>query len=328
MKNATLKLLINGFVWIVVLSFIAWCVVGGVLEFFVNTLAHKRVAFYYNTLHNRCVRALVGSMVGLACLYNLRFGEKYLVQFQLAVADPKSNNKAQPKGIVISDFRFGIAKHPAGKNRPYNWKRPWLLPKETHDVSWFVLNWKQTHHISVEFKVYKWKIFSWRTRWLRCYISPQGVLRHNYLLNAGAWFYAKTQNFRQVQWIVKFPSFVSSLFAPNRYDVMPIGIHTVNGMSRVSYFNAVYEIEYAPLVVPPHLSSGKFCVFCSIIGKQESHPPKPVMQRKLVYKIPTLEYIRWCVTAFPYSHGHKTNIDQAEKDATQSLGAYLNKQDA
>ena len=310
MKNATLKFLINGSVWIVVLGFVVSCVIGAVLEFFVkilflntlfNTPVHKRVAFLYNTVHNRCIRALVGSMVGLAFLYNRTFGEKYLVQFQLAVVDSKGNNSVQPKGVVIPDFRFMIAKHPARQNRPWNYKRPWQLSKEMHDVSYFILDWKSKYHISLEIKVYKWKMLSWSKRWLYLYISPRGVLSQNYLSNARVWFYTKDQKLRQFRWIVKLPGVVSSLFTSQHYDVAHIGSYIVNGMSRRGHFNAAYDIEYASLESSSNSPNKPFCVFCPIIGKEEGHPPKIALKRKLVYTIPTLQYIRWCIFCLLYT---------------------------
>lgn len=332
--NNTLKLFVNGFVWIVVASFITGCLVSAVVEFlvkvlslnaFVNTPVHARVAFYYNTLHNRWVRSVVGVMVCLTNLYNRAFSETYLVLVNESVVDPNNADGSQPhKSVVISSFRFGIEKQNPPSVRSYNWKKFWQLPQEKHDVSWFVLDWRPRNNIAVEFKVYRWKVFSRRwwssgaraERWLRLFISPSGVLRYNYPPNAGVWFYTKEPMWERYNWIVQFPRVVSALFAPKEYDLIHLRLHIVNGMSRVGYFTAVYDIEYVAFQDP---LDKPFCVLCFIMEIPAPYPSKPVLLRKPVYKISTLEYIKWGILKFPFVHNHEAAIDQAEQQAMNEL---------
>ena len=326
----TSQLCVDAGVWILVSLFIVASLIGAVLEFLVkavslnwafNTPLHQRVAFHYNTLHNRCIRTVVGGMVGLTWLYNRFFGEKYFVRHNLAVVNPESENFSQPRNsVVISSFRFGITKPAPRQNRVWSWKKPWQLPQERHDANWFVLNWKLRYNISVEFKIWKWKALSWwGKRWLRVHISPHGVLYRNYPHNTSVRMYTDTDAYRRFWWIVKMPSFLSSLFAPQRYDLVNISSFTTNGMTRSGYSSVRFEIEHTPLKEVANPPTREFCVLCLLIGTQPPHPRSPVIQRLRVYTIPTLEYIQWCLFRFPYAHGHEHKIDYHETVAARTV---------
>ena len=325
------QLFVNGFVWIVVAGFIGWCLVSAVVEFlakalslnaFINTPAHARVAFYYNTLHNRCVRSLVGGLVCLTNLYNQAFSEMYLVLVKESIADIDTADASQPRNsIVISSFRFGIEKPAPRQNREYSWKKFWQLPQETHDVSWFVLDWQLRNNITIEFKVYRWKALS-RQRWLRLCVSSSGVLKHSHPYNTGVWFYTEEQVQGQYQRVVRFPRVVGALFAPKEYGMVHFGLYIVNGMHRAGYFTAVYDIQYVAL--EDAALNRPFCVLCLIMGISAPYPPKPTLLHKPVHKIPTLEYIKWGILNFPFGHNHEAVIDQAQQQAMQELQPHIN----